>query len=298
MKTTTNHAHHIISLLAVWMCSFANSTGEVFYATDFDSLRPGFTEYQPGDPNHDGWFLVGAGPLGYGEIQDTIANSGRALHEHAAVEAGSGAQTIDNRAIMPPDLSQYPLITLEADFYASTSNPDARNSFAAALEVSGGPHPGYYILGFGLSSGNGAIKREAGVNVELTGFNGVDNNGPVPLTTGKGLAWDSWHHLKLVINQREDRYVSLTVDGQTEMPEGFGLPRSVYEGQWNRGQLIEAIQAVIVPVDNFDEESDDDVYWDNIMLYGECDLRADLTGDCKVTLEDLSILAAEWLMGT
>ena len=269
----------------------------VFYETDFDLLALGATQYDPGHPEQDGWFLAGAADFGYGEIQDEFANPGRALHEHADRNAGSWGQTIDKRFLAPPDLSIYPQVTLEVDFYATTSNLEGRNSYIAALEVFGGPHPGYYMIGFSVTSGNGDVKGEAGLRVNLSCFNGSDNNESVPLTIGYNLAWETWHHVRIVIDQSADSYVSLTVNEQTQTLDGYVLPRSNDEGIWKRGQLMESIQTLIVPVDDFGESSDDDIYWDNLALHGQCTLQADLTGDCKVNMEDLAILAAEWLMG-
>jgi hypothetical protein len=205
-----------------------SSDGEtVVYTTDFDSLTIGLTQNYPGDPGQDGWFFVGAGTNGYGEIQNSIANAGNALHEFA--------------------------------------------------------------------SGNGMLKSERGIDVNISAFNGVDNNSAVPLTIGQGLAWDTWHTLTLVMHQTEDHYISLTVDGEMEDLTAYPLPRSEYEGVWNRGQLMETINAQIV---SSGELTDDDVYWDNLSLSINCDLKADLTGDCKVDLEDLAVFASEWLAGT
>ncbi len=69
------------------------------YFADFDDLVLGHTE-NPGNPGHDGWYLQNAGPGAYGEIQDVIANDGRALHEFAPAAAGNGMQTIDRRLLL------------------------------------------------------------------------------------------------------------------------------------------------------------------------------------------------------
>lgn len=280
--------------LLLFFCTCICSA-DVLYETDFDAMTVTATEFYPGYPDHDGWFLLNAPPYGYGRIQDAVANPGKALHEHADSSDSTGAQTIDRRNVTVADLSPYPIITLEADFYASTSDLQARNSFFSAMEVIGGPHPGYYILGFSIFSGNGELKENSRLNINMPYFNGVNNNDGLPLTVGQGLAWDSWHHITVVIDQGNDRYVSLTVDGQAQTLEEFALPRSDDAGVWKRGQMIESIQTMIVPDDNFGDETDDDIYWDNISLTGSCPLQADLTGDCDVDLEDLAIMAAEWL---
>ena len=173
------------------------------------------------------------------------------------------------------------------------------NSYAGSLLVVGGPHPGYLILGFGLNSGNGAVKKEAGVSVSVTAFNGVDNHFAIPLTVGQGLAWDEWHEVELVVHQGEDRYVSLRVDGAEQDLSGYQPPRSYYEGAWLRGQWIDAVHAEIVPVDNFGAETDDEVWWDDVSVTVDCGLalQSDLNGDCRVNVLDLAVMAGEWLMG-
>jgi len=265
------------------------------YQTNFDVLAIGPTLPDPGDPNQDGWFLVVAGGSGYGEIQNTIAHTGNALHEYASMDAGPGSQTIDQRKVNPPDLSIIPVVTLQVDFYAHSSDLNTSNGYAAGLTVNGGPHPGFEIIGLSLASGNGMLKSERGVDVTVSAFNGIDNNYAVPLTVGQGLDWDTWHSLALAIHQTDDHYVSLTVDGETQDLSGYALPRSPDQGVWKRGQQMEAFVAQVI---SSGELTDDEVFWDNLSLSGKCDLKADLTGDCKVDLEDLAVLASEWLCGT
>jgi hypothetical protein len=269
-----------------------SSTGDAdeglfVYSTGFDTLLVGETTAYPGGAGQDGWYSAAAVAPAYGEIQETIANTGRALHQYVDDANLSGAQKIDRREIStPPDLSQNPIVTLEVDFYCHTSDLSQNNPYAASIKVEGGPHPGYVILGFGLNSGNGPVKSDAGVNVSVSYFNGADNNDVIPLTVGQGLAWDGWHSLTLVINQAEDTYVSLMVDGQGQDLTGYALPRSNDEGTWRRGELIEAVTAEIVSQDFGETSTSDDVYWDNLELrmrkvdlVSACDGDYDKDGD-------------------
>ena len=233
------------------------------------------------------------------QIQDTYANTGRALHQYVDETNPSGQQKIDKRQITPPDLAENPIVTLSVDFYCHTSDLSKNNPYLALLSVVGGPHPGFTILGFGLNSGNGPVKNEAGVNVSVSYFNGVDNHEPIPLTVGQGLSWDGWHRIILVINQAEDTYVSATVDEQTQDLTGYTLPQSYYEGEWLRGQLMEAITAQIIPHDFVDASTSDDVYWDNLTLtVGEkshpTTCEGDFDNDGDVDGSDLAVFAADF----
>jgi hypothetical protein len=255
----------------VWMCVvLAGATsvhGQVVYRTDFDSLTPGLTQVAPGAPGHDGWYLALAAAPAYGEIQSTVANPGNALHEFTGIANVTGQQTIDMRLLTPPDLSTNPIIIFEADFLASTSDLQAINPYSASMEAKGGPHPGFYIIGFALAAGNGAAKQSTGVSVAIGCFNGVDNNVPIPLTVGQQLAWDTWHQIRIIGDQASEHYVSVTVDGQTQDISAYLMAKSDSGGGiWVRGQLIELMSAQIIPNDVLGDETDDDVYWDNITL--------------------------------
>jgi hypothetical protein len=183
------------------------------YKQNFNSLRAGQTQPFPGARGQDGWYRQLAISPAYGEIQTRIALGRKALHEFTSSSLGGPVQTIDQRRIKSPDLSRYPRITLKAHFYASSSDLRAANSYIADIGVRGGPHPGFEILGFGLSSGNGFRKAVARVNVGVARFNGVDNNEPIALTVGQNLSWNAWHAVTLVVDHARDRYVSLEVDG-------------------------------------------------------------------------------------
>lgn len=239
----------------------------VVYETSFDALALGITQPAPGDPGQDGWYAGLADGDAYGEIQDAVAKVGRALHEHGPATNACGAQTIDRRDLAPLNLGGTQVITLEADVLCRTSNLDAINPYTASLEVWGGPHPGYQAIGFGISSGNGIQRGLAGVSVSLGCFNGVDNNEPIPLTVGQGLAWDQWHHVEVAIDQAADSYRYIEVDGVRQSLTAWRPPRSFWDGEWRRGQLVDGILAQVIPCPwEPTDVTDDDVFWDNISL--------------------------------
>ena len=163
----------------------------------------------------------------FGEIQIAIANEGRALHEFAPSTNPSGLQTIDRRDLGALDATNAANnITLSTNFYAHTSDLSGSNIYSANFRVTGGPHPGFDIVGFGLFGGHFVPKNVTGVSVALGLFNGVDNNEPLPLTVGQHLTWDAWHTLTFSIDQLADRYVSITVDGATQDLSAYRPPRS------------------------------------------------------------------------
>jgi hypothetical protein len=239
----------------------------VVYKSNFNSLNAGLTQPFPGAARQDGWFSELAISPAYGEIQKDNALGRHALHEFTSVSVPNFTQTIDKRLITPPDLSRYSIITLQVDFYAHSSDLNASDVYGVALAITGGPFPGFEIMQFSVNSGNGVPKGESGVNIGLSRFNGVDNNEPIPLTVGQNLAWDSWHRVTVIADQASDHYISLTVDRQSEDLSAYLLPRSeVAPGVFERGQLMEEIQAVIAPNSDFGGASDDDIYWDNLMI--------------------------------
>jgi hypothetical protein len=248
----------------------SNSSRISVYKQNFNSLSAGPTQPFPGAARQDGWYRQLAIDPAYGEIESNIALGRKALHEFTSSTLGGPVQTIDMRLITPPDLSRYPRITLQANFYAHTSDLNAANTYSAGLAVRGGPHPGFEILGFRVNSGNGPTKEAAGVNVGLARFNGADNNEPVALTVGQNLAWNAWHVVKLVVDQETDRYVSIEVDGKVQDISLNVLPRSkTAPNVWERGQLMQNILAEIVPNSGYGGSSEDDIYWDNLKIMVE-----------------------------
>ena len=260
---------HLIGSLGGCLLLVMVSTahGVVVYESTFDTLVLGETAPFPGRPGQDHWFLAQATAPSYGEIQDAVANDGRALHEYTDHTNENGQPTVDQRSLTSPDLTANPFLVLEADFQARSSDLEAVNPYGASLIVYGGPQVVCQIIGFVVQGGNGSPKSTTGTKVVLYFFDGVSNHGPIPLTVGQQLAWNTWHHVRLVENQAADEYVSLTVDGQTQDIRGYALPRQVDGGgSWLRGQLMEDLTAAIAPHDLAGEESDDDVTWDNVSL--------------------------------
>jgi hypothetical protein len=248
----------------------ALARADLVYGENFDALSPGVTQSFPGDAGQGGWFSALAVSPAFGEIQGAIAQGGQALHEFTSASNAPAVQTIDRHDFAAFDVSGSPLITLSFDFYAHSSNLDAVNLFSAVLEATGGPHPGFQIIGVGLGAGNNTPKIVTGLNVGLAAFNGIDNNGPIPLAVGQGLAFDAWHHLSVSLNQAQDRWISITVDGQTQDLSAYLPPRSFLDGGVSqRGQLIETLAASLIPDDLGGVRSDDDIYWDNVSLFAQ-----------------------------
>ncbi len=257
-------------LAAGLLLACALARADLVYGESFDALTPGVTQAFPGDAGQGGWFSALALSPAYGEIQGAVALSGLALHEFTSATNPPAVQTIDRRDFTAFDVSGSPLISLSFDFYAHSSNLAAVNIFSAVLEASGGPHPGFQIIGVGLGAGNGTPKSVTGLNVGLAAFNGIDNNGPIALGVGQGLAFDAWHHLSVSLNQAQDRWISITVDGQTQDLSAYMPPRSFLDGGVSqRGQLIETLAASLIPDDLGGVRSDDDIYWDNVSLFAQ-----------------------------
>jgi hypothetical protein len=254
------------ALITAFLCSGGLARGDIVYQTNFDSLTPGQTQPFPGAAGQDGWYSVLAVGDAFGEIQNSIANGGQALHEHTAATVPASLQTIDQRNLGPLSLSGIGVITLSADFYGHSSNLDTVNNFIASLGAGGGPHPGFDIISFGLGGGNGTPKSQTGLNVGLSHFNGSTNNDPIPLTVGQDLSWDSWHSISISLDQSADTWLSITVDGQSQSLLGFAPARSFDGTNWLRGQLLERLSSAIIPDDVGGDRTDDDVYFDNIKL--------------------------------
>ncbi len=258
---------YLAGLVLILVAAAVPASAGMVYDTSFDGLLAGPTQPFPGDPGQDGWFRELADGDAYGEIQEAVAYAGRALHEFAPATNPEGAQTIDGRLVTPPDLGAEPFVTLSCRFLCRSSSLEAVNPYDARLEVTGGPHPGFLIVGFGLRAGNGEPKEATGVNLDLVRFNGVDNNEPIPLEAGQHLAWDAWHSVTLAIDQSADTWLYVIVDGVRQDLTGHALPRSFDGEQWARGQLIERINAQIIPGPWPPEHvTDDDVFWDDLSL--------------------------------
>jgi len=236
------------------------------YSNNFDTMTLGATLAYPGAAGHGGWYQGSAPAPAYGEFQSTTAYAGKALREFIVAANTDASQTIDRRDLTAPNLATHPLITLSARFQAKSSDITALNEYNASLVAGGGPHPGYEIIAFGVYGGNGVAKQDSGANVGIAMFNGSNNNELVPLTVGQGLGWNAWHQITLKANQRNDRWVSITVDGQTQVLTPYTLPRSEDGGVWQRGSLIEQLSALIVAIDSFGDQTSDDIFWDTVSL--------------------------------
>jgi hypothetical protein len=68
----------------------------------------------------------------------------------------------------------------------------------------------------------------------------------------------------MVVDQAKDRFVSLEIAGKAQGLSVYLLPRSeTSPGVWERGKLMESIEAAIYSNADFGDASDDDIYWDN-----------------------------------
>lgn len=256
----------LILLAALMVVPAAGLAQVLVYQTDFDSLTLGHTQ-NPALPGHDEWFSAYAVGPAFGEIQNTIANPGQALREYTDATSPQGQQTIDSRPLVDPNLNENPIVTLNVEFYCTSSNLNAANIYSASLMVRDHTHPGFNMIGFNLGGGNGQPKTTTGVGVVIYGFNGVNNNEYIPLTVGQTLAWDTWHTLEMVIDQVGDEYVSITVDGQTQDLTGNRLPYNWDGSAWVRGNLLQAFIAEVVPFGHpSGERTNDSTYWDNLSL--------------------------------
>lgn len=245
----------------------AQAFGINVYQTDFDSLTEGSTLPLPGRDGQDGWYNTITANHSYGEIQSGVANTGRALHELSDRHSLDGESTIDTRPVTDPDLYLNPIVTLTFDFYCSSSDYDNTNIYHAHINVTGGDE-GLEVLSLHLSGGNGQAKSDTGVGVVLYSYsNDANNNVDIPLSVGQSLEWDTWHHLELIIDQASDKYVSLTVDGDTEDIGSYTLLRNGQDLYWYRGNEMDYLNVMIFSDQSVgDNVTTDDVYWDNLSL--------------------------------
>jgi len=237
---------------------------------DFENCVAGATAPAPGNEYQGGWYRVLADGGAYGEIQDAVSVNGNALHEFAPASNPCGAQTIDGHEVFCSDLGGLPFVTLEADFLARCSNLNATNPYTASLACESYTSSICEMIGFSANGGNGETRLATGVSVGASCFNGVDNNQPLPLQVGQHLAWDTWHHVKVAIDQGGDRYLYIEVNGERQNLTEFRPPQGEAAGVWSRGQTLERLLAQVIScpweAPNF---SDDHIYWDNIELRTE-----------------------------
>ena len=250
----------------------SRAAAQTIYASDFDSFTVGQTQPFPGDSGQDGWYRELAEGGAYGEVQQSIAVSGNAMHEFTSRTTPPNTQTIDQRFLGFWDISQVSTMTLSYDFYSHTSDLSAVNTYYGGVSTHGGPHPGFGIIGAGFSSGNGAVKSDIGVNAALSyfdptgGADGLGNNGLMPLSVGQRLAWDVWHNVSVTIDRSANRYVALTVDGATQDLTAYQLPRSYFNGDWLLGNRLQSIASEVIPTEWDGIQTEDDFYMDNLSL--------------------------------
>jgi hypothetical protein len=118
-----------------------------------------------------------------------------------------------------------------------------------------------------VGGGNDVARGEHGCHVSVDQYNGIDNNEPVELTVGQALSWDAWHHVEVAIDHGSGKYLYVEVDGQRQYLATTPLPRSELDGVWRRGERIDRINADIVSWPwAWPNQTDDDIYWDNVEL--------------------------------
>lgn len=283
--------HSAILNLVVLLCVGSAMAQNVVYKTNFNRLEIGTTQPFPGLEAQDYWFNVAVAG-GYGDIQSDFALGRNAIHEGSPATDPVGAQTIDRRRIDPPDLRRFPIVTLKVDFLCRTTDYWAINPFVANFSVTGGPHPGFEIIGFNIGGGNGQERFVSGLGVVIYSYNAQDqNNVDVPLSVGQGLTWDQWHTLTLVIDKENDTYVSISVDDEEQSLLGRPPTRNVDGGVWTTGWLMEQINAQVVAFPWPGSATEDDMYWDNISLTVlPRPVVGDVNGDGCVDDADLTLL--------
>ena len=253
-------------VLAFNLLTFAQGRQVNLLNTNFDNLTTGLIT-APTTTGQDLWEKVLADYGGYGEIQSNLAISGKALHLHTTTTAPNRFQTIVSRPFGMVDVNSAGTLVLQGDFYPSTSNLNAVNNFVASIAARGGPHPGFDLIRVDIGAGNGTPKGQTGAFISLPAYSPTANNiVPIPLTVGQNLAWNTWHSLMVAIDQRNNRYVSVTVDGVKQNLSAY-LPSHSFDGtQWLRGRFIEYLVIDLVPDDVGGDRTDDDIYWDNVRL--------------------------------
>ena len=247
----------------------------VLHHSDFDSLTPGTTQPDPGHPGQGGWIDAASNAPAYGEIQGAVALGSQALHLHTAAANPAGQQKIDIVRLTPPDLQTSPVMEIRFDFYCASSDTLAVNGYDALVVVSGGPHPGFFLMKIGIRGGFGQPKT-TNLAVHLDYYRPeILNNEEIPLMHGQNLAFGAWHQVALGIDEGLGRYVYFEIDGIAEDLSPWTLPRSeVAPNVWQRGALAETLEVQLIPSDVLDAsgptpvlvETDDDFYVDGITL--------------------------------
>lgn len=129
---------HPVSMMWVSQERASNSARIYVYKQNFNSLSVGRTLPFPGATSQDGWFIALTPYPAHGEIQTNIAQVRKTLNEFTSSSVEGPVQKIDARLIKPPDLSRYPRITLQANFYADIRDLNATIIYTATIGMRGG----------------------------------------------------------------------------------------------------------------------------------------------------------------
>jgi T5SS/PEP-CTERM-associated repeat protein len=261
--------------------------GNVLYETTFDNLAVGMTE-NPSRNDQDGWTAVIHNGLAYGEIQNGVANDGKALHEYTDISNVGGEQSFDERDLVDRSVESLGSISIKLDFYASSSDLSLSNGYDCDFNVESTDGLGVPVTGFAIISDGSQAKSERGLKIQLDSFNGVDSNFIVEPTTTLGLEWDTWHSIELIADLEGNVWESITVNGTTESLTNFSLPMHQIGpgGTFARPQTIDRLVALITSVDNNGGESSDSVYFDNIKISVAPQTFGDFNKDSVVDAAD------------
>lgn len=256
----------MLPVLFSLLLSPAAAAAATVCATDVDALALGSLQYHPGSAAQDHWYATHLEPGQVIEVQDAVAVAGRAFRM-LAPGALPYLQAEIKKDVSPPDLSAEPVVSLSFAFLGDSSDLSVMNSYEGLVQAVGGPHPGYTILAAKLFSGNGAVRSEVGLTLELGRFEpSIPGNESLQPEVGRNLAWNAWHTVTIVLDQAADRYVSVTVDGQTEDLSAYRPPRTWYEGDWLRGELIESVSLWTITSPWDDVTVDDSFHVDDLSL--------------------------------
>ncbi len=287
------------SLVIVWILgAVVPSTAEtIVYSTDFEDCTAGDLTGHPGAADQDWWYRSLSGDAS-AQILGSGGDPGRCLELYAPITNASGVQTYGYREFDEwVDLTQVAIVRLSFDVFCRSSDTTTQNLYRADVEAVGGPHPGFLIGGVRLVSGQQAPRDVTGLDVQV--FHSPVGSGglPIPLTVGQDLAWDTWHHVQLVIDHAGDEYVSITVNGETQDIAGYRPPRSWYEGEFLRGQRLEKVQGVIYASEWGDpvQQTDDWVRYDDLAVQVEYSPAPRLLSVTDVGNDQGRQVRLEWL---
>lgn len=240
----------------------------VVLAESYDSLPITSLSIEK-QPWLNGWTPELSAGMGETAIQDSLSVAYGALVIQAPWASEPGQAIRVARPLQVQDVGATATVSVSGDFNCSTSNQLALNGFDGGVWLVGGMGNQDRITGMQIGAGNGVERNVTGLCVRLEQFNeGEMRNDPIPLVVGQGLTWDAWHHATLEIDQAADRYVRLSVDGDTQDLSAFRLPRTIDGEVATRGNRIDAINLSLTPTEWPDPltRTDDWIYWDNLLV--------------------------------